>query len=179
MRVCVGTKNPSKLKGVERALKLFYSSVSVVCVPVESGVPPQPIGIEQVFTGAKNRALRALAGINDCDLGVGVEAGIYAVGNTYYDVQVAAIADRSGVVTYGLSPSFPIPPKFANALLAGEVPELEVIVDRTFGTSNIGEKGGLIKLLTKGRVLREDLTFYAVVMALVPRLNRELYDLPT
>ncbi|MCD6428662.1 MAG: inosine/xanthosine triphosphatase [Desulfurococcales archaeon] len=179
MKVCVGTRNPSKLKGVEKALRLFYDSVSVTCVPVESGVPPQPIGIEQIFTGARNRALRALAGSNDCDLGVGVEAGIYAVSNTYYDVQVAAVADRNGVVTYGLSPSFPIPPKFANALLAGEVPELEVIVDRTFGTSNIGEKGGLIKLLTKGRVLREDLTFYAVVMALVPRLNRELYDLPT
>jgi len=178
LRVCVGTRNPSKLKGVEKALKMFYDDVSIICVPVKSGVPPQPIGIEQIFTGARNRALRALAGNIDCDLGVGVEAGIYAVGSTYYDVQVAAVADRNGVVTYGLSPSFPIPPKFASALIAKEVPELEVIVDRTFGTSNIGEKGGLIKLLTKGKVLREDITFYAVVMALVPRLNRELYELP-
>ena len=177
MKVCVGTSNPSKLRGVEKALRLFFSDVQVTCVPVDSGVPPQPIGMEQIFRGAKNRALNALAS-SDCDLGVGVEAGIYAVGDTYFDVQVAAIADKNGLVTYGLSPSFPIPPKFAKALLTGEVPELEVIVDKTFNTRNIGEKGGFIKLLTKGKVLREDLAYYAVVMALVPRLNRELYNLP-
>ncbi|MCD6084717.1 MAG: inosine/xanthosine triphosphatase [Desulfurococcales archaeon] len=178
MRICVGTKNPSKLRGIISALKLFFNEVSAICVPVDSGVPPQPIDIEQIFTGARNRALRALESSSDCDLGIGVEAGIYPVSGTYYDVQVAAIADRKSTVTYGLSPSFPIPPKFANALISRKVRELEVIVDQTFGTSSIGEKGGLIKLLTKGKVLREDLTFYAVIMALVPRLNKKLYELP-
>jgi len=178
LRVCVGTKNPSKLKGVVSALKLFFDEVSVTCVPVDSGVPPQPVGIEEIFTGARNRALGSLKSNNECVLGIGVEAGIYPVGGTYYDVQVAAVADRKGTVTYGLSPSFPIPTKFSSALISRQVRELEVIVDETFGTRNIGEKGGLIKLLTRGRVLREDLTFYAVIMALVPRLNKDLYGLP-
>jgi len=46
-----------------------------------------------------------------------------------------------------------------------------------FKTKDIGEYGGFIKILSNGKVLREDLTFNAVVMALIPRLNPELYNL--
>ncbi len=48
-------------------------------------------------------------------------------------------------------------------------------MDRYFGTKDIGEKGGLIKILTKGVVTREHLTRDAVLMALIPWVNEELY----
>ncbi|HDN75505.1 MAG TPA: DUF84 family protein, partial [Acidilobales archaeon] len=139
--------------------------------------PPQPMGLNEIFEGAYNRAVNALNRDSECSLGVGVEAGIYEVKGRYFDVQVAAIVDRNGFTSYGLSPSFQIPKPFSYALTKGEAKELEEVVDRYFGTKDIGAKGGLIKILTKSVVLREELTYYAVVMALIPRLNPNLYEI--
>ncbi|MEM4640534.1 MAG: inosine/xanthosine triphosphatase, partial [Thermofilum sp.] len=94
------------------------------------------------------------------------------------EVQVAAVVDGSGRVGVGLSPGFPLPPAFVNALERGEAVELEEVVDRWFGTRSIGEAGGLVSLLTGGRVTREDLTYYAVVMALIPFINEPLWRAP-
>jgi len=175
--VGVGTKNRSKVEGVRRGYELFFNEVELIAVEAPSGVPPQPVGMDVIFKGALNRALTSLEMVSNAVHGVGVEAGVYEVNGRWFDVQVAAIVDRGGWVTYGLSPSFEIPEAFINKILSGEVPELEVIVDNYFKTRNIGECGGFIKLLTRGNVLREDLTYYAVVMALVPRVNEELYKL--
>jgi len=173
--ICVGTTNKCKIEGIRKAFLKFYGTVTLRSFNVDSGVPPQPLGLEQIFVGARNRALNSLSKCGECVFGVGVEAGIFNVFNTYFDVQVAAIADRSNEITYGMSPSFPIPRSFINKLLRGESRELEDLVNEYYGTKRIGEEGGFIKLLTKSVVTREDLTYYAVVMALVPRLNTNLY----
>ncbi|MCD6443722.1 inosine/xanthosine triphosphatase [Candidatus Bathyarchaeota archaeon] len=176
LKVAVGSRNPVKVKGVEKAFKIFYPDVCVVAVPVESGVPAQPIGFDQILEGAKNRASRALQACRDFDLGVGVEAGMYTVGGLWFDVQVTAISDGENHVTYGFSPAFQLPEGFAHRLVEGEAEELEELVDEFYGTTGIGKRGGFVSLLTKGVVVREDLTFYSTVMALIPRLNRELYS---
>lgn len=173
MRFCVGTRNPSKLRGVKLALMDLGIDAEVVPTPVDSGVPPQPIGLDTVVRGARNRALAACT--EDCDCCVGVEAGFFRLeGCVYVDVQVAAVkcGDR---LTYGLSPGFMIPRRFWEPLVAGEAPELEVLVDEWFGTRNIGDKGGLISLVTRGVVDRIHLTRDAVIMAMVPHINKELY----
>ena len=173
--ICVGTLNKCKIEGIKRAFLRFYGTVNIKAFNVDSGVPLQPIGLNQIFLGAKNRAMQAILKDNECVFGIGVVAGIFEVQGNYFDVQVAAIADRDKYITYGLSPSFPIPKLFSEKLLKGEEPELESIVDSYYGTKNIGEEGGFIKLLTRSVVTREDLTYYAVIMALVPRLNTQLY----
>jgi inosine/xanthosine triphosphatase len=175
--VCAGTRNPSKIKGIEKAFKEFYNNVSILPTPVPLNIPPQPIGFNQMFEGSRIRAIKCLERVSECELGVGVEAGIYKINDIWFNAQVAAIADRSGYITYGFSPSFQIPPTFAERLLKGIDIELENIIDRYFGTVNIGDKGGFIKLLTNGLVLREDLAYYSVIMALIPRLNRELFEM--
>ncbi len=106
---------------------------------------------------------------------MGVEAGLLVVGGDFFDVQVACIATAGGSEFIGFSPSFAIPRSFAKLLVTGEARELEEIVDRYFGTRNIGSSGGFIKLLTRSIVTREDLTYYAVAMALVPLINAKLY----
>ena len=173
MRFCVGTRNPSKVVGVREALKDLGIDAEVVPVPVDSGVPPQPIGLDTVVKGALNRATRSCDG--GCDCCVGVEAGFFElVKDVYVDVQVAVVkcGDR---LTYGLSPGFMIPRIFWEPLVSGEAPELEVLVDKWFGTENIGDKGGLISLVTRGVVDRAHLTRDAVIMAMVPHINEGLY----
>ena len=175
--VCIGSKNPSKVAGVKRAFEAFYSDVKVVSCSVETPLPPQPIGFELTMEGARIRAEKAIRCSTDCDFGVGVEAGFVRIGNDYFDVQVAYIVNKHGENSYGFSPAFPIPKRFAKLIIEGVYRELEEVVDSFYGTKNIGEKGGFIKLLTKGVVTREDLTYYAVISALIPFINRDLYKL--
>ncbi|MDK6028674.1 inosine/xanthosine triphosphatase [Ignisphaera sp. 4213-co] len=175
LRVCVGSKNPSKIEGVRRAFQAFFNNVDVKGCAVETGLPPQPIGIEITMRGARIRAEKALKCFSDCDFGVGVEAGFISFGEVFYDVQVTYIVDRNGFASYGFSPAFPIPKKFAELIIKGVFKELEEVVDNFYGTKNIGEKGGFIKLLTKGVVRREDLTYYSVIAALIPFINKDVY----
>ncbi len=176
MLVCVGSENRSKLKGVERAYKLFVRELQVVGLKISSEVTPQPLDLETVFRGALIRARKSLELTSSAEHGVGIEAGLFNLHGTWFDVHVAVIADRCGLITYGLSPAFEVPSRFVKELLGGGANELEMLVDNYFKTKSIGEYGGFIKLLTNGHVLRDDLVFYSVLMALVPRVNKDLYS---
>ncbi|MCS7108444.1 MAG: inosine/xanthosine triphosphatase [Sulfolobales archaeon] len=175
MLVVVGSTNRSKLSGVEKAYSLFVKDLEVLGVAISSGLPPQPTDLDSTFKGALTRALKSLEIVGNADHGVGVEAGLFTFRGAWFDVHVAAIADRDGKVTYGLSPAFEVPKKFTKDLLDGKATELEELVDSYFSTKNIGEYGGLIKFLTDGHVLRDDLIYHSVLMALIPRLNEGLY----
>ncbi len=176
MKVCVGTGNKSKVIGVKKGFMRFFGENLVIeYSPVESGVPPQPIGLEEIIKGARNRAKTIRKRIQGCKYSVGVEAGVFKAGDHYVDVQVSIIIDEEGRESIGLSPAFPLPEGFVRSLLSKEVKELEILVDNYYGTRNIGEKGGFIKILTKSAVTREDLTELSVLMALVPWINRNIY----
>ena len=176
MKVCVGTGNASKVEGVRKGfMKFFGRDIEVEYAPVDSGVPPQPIGLEEIIKGARARAVSVRKVISGCKFSVGVEAGIFRAGSHYVDVQASIIIDDKGRESIGLSPAFPLPEDFARSLLNKEVEELEILVDNYYGTKNIGEKGGFIKILTQSAVTREDLTELSVVMALVPWINSGIY----
>lgn len=175
MKVCVGSLNPSKISGVARAFSAVFGDVEIVPVRSHTGIPPQPMGMSTIVEGARRRAIEASRKVGMCDVCVGVEAGLYIVESRFFDVQLVYVITASGSESFGVSPSFMVPDVFARALVHGEAEELEEVADKVFGTSDIGSKGGLIKLLTKSLVTREDLTYYATLMALVPLINKELY----
>ena len=173
MIVAIGSMNKSKIDGVREAYLRFFVDIEFKALEASSSVSSQPIGLDTVFRGAMNRAINALRMAN-ADHGVGVEAGIYSANNRWFDIQAVAIVDRSGWFTYGLSPSFEVPLFIVEKIVRGEADELESIVDEIYGTKSIGEKGGFISLLTGNTVLRKDLTYYGTIMALIPRLNKNL-----
>lgn len=175
MLVSVGSRNKSKLKGVEKAYSVFMKDFQVVGVEVRSEIAPQPMNLETTFKGALFRAKKSLELVGEAEHGVGVEAGLFNLGNTWFDVHIAVIADRYEKITVGLSPAFEIPPRFVKELVENSVSELEILVDNYFKTRNVGEHGGFIKLLTNGYLLRDDLVYYSVLMALLPRINKDLY----
>jgi len=176
-RVAVGSTNPVKVNAVRRAFRLLCSA-RVEGIQVESGVPSQPLGFREVILGAVNRAWNALKNLG-YDYGVGIEAGLVETGAEPIELQVAAIIGPGERVSIGLSQGFMIPPGWVGEVR--ERVELGVIAARETGRSGIGEKLGLIGFLTGGHVTRTDLTYSAVVMALVPWLNANMYleRLPT
>ncbi len=74
----VGTQNHAKLEAVRTAFAAFAApgcSLDLIPVEVESGVPGQPVGFEQIRKGARNRAEAAFAA-SDTVLAVGIEDGL-------------------------------------------------------------------------------------------------------
>ncbi len=174
--VAVGSSNPVKAKAVERAFSKFFK-VSVIMVAVSSEVPLQPVGLETTIQGAVSRARNALAISKDAELGIGIEAGLILVPGTisgYMDQQYAAIADRNGVVTLGGGPSFEYPSSLVSKVL-GEGIEVGTAMDQLTGVEELGQKQGAIGYFSKGHMDRTSLSEQAVLMALLPRVNRKLY----
>uniref|UniRef100_A0A7J3SN56 Probable inosine/xanthosine triphosphatase n=1 Tax=Fervidicoccus fontis TaxID=683846 RepID=A0A7J3SN56_9CREN len=176
LNVCCGTKNPSKLKGIGHAFSEFFKDLKITGIEVSNSVGPQPIGIDKTMKGAKTRAELPLKFESGCDFGVGVEAGIIKINEDYYNIVASFILDRENNGSFGFSPAFGLPHKFVKNLINGKYSELEQIADSYFRTKNIGEGIGIIGILTAGKITREVLTYYAVMMSLVPFLNKELYN---
>jgi inosine/xanthosine triphosphatase len=175
MIIAVGTKNPAKVKGIKQAFAKYFSDIEVHTIDASSVAKAQPRGLEDMAAGATARAKFALLEAGG-DFGVGVEAGIFMIGDTYFDNQVAAIADQSGKVTLGHSAGYSLP-REAIKKLFDEGKELERWAEKVSGINEVGDKGGLIHFLTKGRMSRTDLTEQCVVTALIPRLHPDIYQL--
>ena len=109
-----------------------------------------------------------------CDYGVGIEAGMYSVPEVetkYMDASICAIYDGKKIYI-GFSPSFEYPETVVKRVLEGE--ELGYMQD-IFGGTAKGRKGA-IGVLTAGRVYRDELEEYAVIMALTKIVSKEIYD---
>ncbi len=175
MRVHVGSSNPVKLEAVKRVFTHAFSkeNIDVVLVPVEPGVPAQPLG-DEVARGA---VARARAALQDADYGVGIEAGLiyHQALKLYFDVQFCAIVDREGRVTVGHGPGFVYPPRVLRAVLK-EGKTVGQAMEALTGIERIGHKMGAIGFLSKGLLDRTQLTEQAVLMALLPRLRPDLYQ---
>lgn len=173
MIVAAGTKNPAKLEGIRLAFSKYFPDLEIHPVDSSSVARAQPRGLEEMTSGATARAKLALSKAGG-DFGVGVEAGIFTIGEVYFDNQVAAIVNPSGKVSLGHSAGYSLP-REAMEKLFSEGKELERWAESISGINEVGDKGGLIHHLTKGRMTRTDLTEQCVVTALIPWLHRDVY----
>ena len=172
--LCIGSRNPVKVKGVVEAFSKYFVIREVRSKQVETGIPPQPIGLNIIIEGARRRAILCMH--ENCDFGVGVEAGFVLLDDQPFDVEVAYIYTRSGEYSIGFSPSFPVPLRFYEGIVKGEYRELEEAVEKFFRVEGVGDREGFIGLLTKRICDRWVLSYYATLMALVKFINKELYS---
>lgn len=177
MQVAVGSKNPVKIEAVKRIFSQIYGQdkVEVLGIEVDSRIPIQPVG-DETIDGAVNRAKEAIVK-GDADLGVGIEAGLFKFPGTitgYVDIQWCAIVDREGRLTVGCNSGFEYPPKVVSRVL-GENREVGEVMDELTGVKDLGESVGAIGVLSKGLLDRVSLSEQAVLMAMIARLNLDLY----
>lgn len=174
VHLALGTTNPVKIEAAKRAFGRYVPVVEATGVAVDTGVPEQPYDGEGP-RGAVNRARAALDAVEGAGLGVGIEAAIATndPSGEHLDVQYCAIVDGQGRVTLGHGPGFGYPPAVAEALRGGA--SVGDALARLSGNADIGRDQGAIGFLTRGGVTRQELTEWAVLMAIVPRLQPVLY----
>ncbi len=106
---------------------------------------------------------------------MGIEAGLLWTERIrdFLDVQYCAVVDKRGRVTLGHGPGFAYPPAVVEQVKAGRTVG-DAMAEIT-GRTRIGQTTGAIGFLTEGRMDRTKLTEAAVLMAMVPRIRKDLY----
>jgi inosine/xanthosine triphosphatase len=181
--VRLGSRSAAKREALRRALTRFYTDIVIEDVEVPSGVPEQPIGLEQIVAGARNRARRSFdaEGPGDCDLAAGIEDGLVPVPGAktgYVNLGCAVLFDGR-TESIGFTSGFEYPPRCVAAATASEPTPVgeafDAIWDPPEGLADPGPGAGNIGRLTNGVLSRSDYGAQAVVCALVRRLHPSLY----
>jgi inosine/xanthosine triphosphatase len=174
IKVIVASKNPAKIEAVRNAfLQAFSTDIVVEGVAVSSGVSDQPMSDEETRIGALNRAMNAKALIADADFWVGVEGGVCPVAEgmeAFGWMAILGIRQRS----LSRSASFLLPPQIAHQISSGH--ELGPAMDVLFKEKDSKTKGGAVGLLSNGLVSRAQLYEQPLLLALIPFLQKQLFE---
>lgn len=176
MKVIVASRNPVKIRAVERAFSQAYGEtpVEVHGISVASGVSDQPVGDEETRRGAVTRVANAREQCPEADCWVGMEGGIERIDGALQAFAWMVVCDRSGRQGAARSVSLPLPP--AVSRLLDEGCELGEANDRVFATRNSKQSGGAFGLLTEGRHTRASIYTQTLTMALIPLRHRLFVD---
>ncbi len=160
MNVIVGSTNPIKIAAIREAFDAYHVSATIEGKSVPSEVATQPFSLDEIVRGAKNRALHAFT---DCELGVGVESGIFLLAGKYFDTCHVALYD--GATYYeGGAQYFEVPHRIVSAI-KNEGKELGHFFE--------GQGQGAIGVLTQGRIDRQKQIHSAALLAIARLRNKE------
>lgn len=174
MRIVVGSLNPGKIEAVKKFVQEYdcLSGADVVGVSVVSSVSSQPLTLDDTVKGAVTRARNAFR--IPCDLSVGIESGLMPVPSTlsgYMDFCVCAFYD--GKRPYlGISSMFEYPENITRMIVYDGLEASDAA--KKAGITNhekIGNEGGIISIISGGKLTRPEYTRQALVCAFlhVPR----------
>lgn len=180
LMINVGSKNDVKVEAVRQTIRQypFLNPFLIRSLDVSSRVSPQPKSLQEIVTGAKNRAQDAFI-LSPCDYSFGIESGLMSVPETktgYMDMCICAVHDG---LDYHLGMSCGFEPPVEVVRLAIEKGLDLDQATKAIGMTNIekiGHREGIIGLLTKKRVTRKDYTMQSVRMAMIQLENSELYS---
>lgn len=183
-KVCVGSLNPTKLNAVKIAFEKYFTDFEIFKIKADSRVPNQPIGMESILKGAKNRAEYAISYLlNEKQIktnifGIGIEAGLVKVPyikTNYMDFQFCMIMDENRNITLGSGIAFEYPQSVINEILSNQNIEIGTVIGKLANNMNLKNEAGAISFLSKNVIVRTEILTQAVICALLPRINKELF----
>ena len=172
--IILASENPVKRLAVQNGFCRTFPqrAFNIHSVTIPSGVSDQPASDDETLQGACNRAAGAAQKFPQADYWVGIEGGVDA-----FHSELAAFAwvvirsnNQSGKARTG---NFYLPPAIIALIKQGF--ELGVADDQVFGRSNSKQEKGAVGLLTHNRIDRAALYEQAVILALIPFVNPDLY----
>ena len=183
MKVLIASMRAPKVNGVQRAFRKLSHIVPfdvVIFEPmsVESGVQATPLSIDELMTGARQRAETAFASarIKDSDyvLSVGVEGGIYISQHHAFLQSWACVYDGE-TFSFGSSGSIQIPQALSDAVVRDGA-DLGHVIDIFAEQKNVRSNQGTWGILTGDLITREDSFELATLNALAPYFNKKMYE---
>ena len=173
--VIVASQNPVKINTTEIGFaKMFpHETFEVKGVSAPSDVSDQPMSDKETLKGATNRAENVSKLSPSADYWVGIEGGLEELNGSMEAFAWVVVKSKDGKVGRGKTGTFLLPDKVADLIKQGK--ELGDADDIVFGQKNSKQANGAIGILT-GDVLTRT-TFYepAVIIALIPFKNPDLY----
>lgn len=176
MKIIVASKNPVKLNSTLDAFgKMFPDEqFEVQGVSASSGVAEQPMNDSETFLGAWNRVENISKENGDADFWVGIEGGIEDKNSEMEAFAWVVIKSKDNKFGKGRTGTFFLPPKVSELIREGK--ELGEADDIVFGRSNSKQENGAVGILTGNVSDRTKYYTEAVIFALIPFKNVELYN---
>lgn len=172
--VIVASKNPVKLQAVSNGFQRMFPETEFAFLPqsAPSGVSEQPMTDKETLDGAMNRVAHISEAHPGADFWVGVEGGIEDR-NAEMTAFAWIVVKSQSITGKGRTGAFFLPEKIAALVRDGK--ELGEADDIVFQQSNSKQRSGAIGLLTDNVITRTSLYEHAVILALVPFKNLNLY----
>jgi inosine/xanthosine triphosphatase len=173
-KIVIASHNPVKIEAVRDGFKRMFPDEGflVETVSVDSGVGDQPKSSQIAYQGAENRAVHARQVNPESDYWVGVEGGCDTFDGEMISFAWIVVQSADGVGS-SRTADFRLPKAVRTLVEAGL--ELGDADDRVFGKQNSKQKSGAVGLLTGDVVTRKSLYEQAVILALIPFKQPELY----
>lgn len=175
-KVYIGSENPVKIESTRKGFETVYKNISefeFIGKSVSSEVSDQPMTNEETLLGAENRALNLRVKFPDGDFYVGIEGGIQTIGNHMEAFAWTVILGKN-MAGKAQTSTFQLPPKIVELIHQGV--ELGHADDIVFQRKNSKQGNGAVGILTNNVIDRVEYYRHAVILALIPFLNVELYQ---
>jgi inosine/xanthosine triphosphatase len=175
IRLVIASRNPVKVDAALGGIKQMFPEIipKHLSISVPSDIRDQPMSDEETLQGAHNRAYNAMQAYPESDLWIGIEGGVQVIQQELTAFAWVVIRSRD-VVGKARSGAFFLPKAVAELVEQGI--ELGLADDMVFGSKNSKQAGGAVGLLTQNQLNRKQLYEQAVVLALIPFKNEQLYQ---
>ncbi len=176
MKIIIASINPVKTEAVRLGFSQMFPGVNFEFhgVKAASGVSDQPLSDKETLLGAMNRVAHAKELSPVADFHVGLEGGVEDIDGELHEFAWIYVQSSNGKTGKGKTSTFIAPPIYRKMVIE-EGKEIGDISDIVFGQTNSKQKMGATGLLTKGVVDRAEFYRHAVVFALLPFINEDLY----
>ncbi|KKR50642.1 MAG: hypothetical protein UT84_C0009G0029 [Candidatus Curtissbacteria bacterium GW2011_GWA1_40_16] len=179
MKINVGSKNQTKIQAVKDAVILYpnlFPKPQIIGIDVNVELFGHPKSIKETIKGAVERSKNAF---NDCNYSFGIESGLMEVPYTktgFMEVGACVIYDGKDIYI-GLSPAYEWPKEVTKMILNGKADASQAFKQLGFTHhKKLGAvAGGIVGVLTEGRITREDFTKYSIIMALIQLEKSEFF----
>jgi inosine/xanthosine triphosphatase len=186
MKVLIASMRAPKVNGVKRAFQKLshippFNIIHFEPMQIESGVQATPLSIDELMTGARQRAETAfsIAGSKRTEIifSVGVEGGLY-VSQEHSFLQSWACVYDGERFSFGSSGSIEIPQALTDAVVRGGA-DLGKVIDIFAEQNDVRSNQGTWGILTCDLITREDSFELAALNALAPFFNKKIYERKT
>ena len=177
MHFAIGTKNKPKSDAVESVLATSSytknTPYSISYHTVSSWVSDMPTTLEELRTGAKNRAIFTRRESPNADYFIGMEWWVYRdyEWEDYWLIGVVYIENQDGEWHFGYSCHLRVPDAVVEGLFDGRWRDIEQVVGEIFGELWVGDKEWSFGLFSEGAIPRSEAFIQAITSALAPHFS--------